>query len=134
MNMRRVMANLTVHIKQFSREKSTIFFVLAFPILLMLLFGFIFSDVDNVTYQLPVQDNDDGYWSNQLIDGINNSSIFEIVIVDPSENPNEYLNSSGQNTILVIPSGFSEQINNTKTVYYYLGEALNATSEAMNHS
>ena len=134
MNLKRVLANLTVHIKQFFREKSTIFFVLLFPILLMLLFGAIFSGVDDITYQLPVQDHDGGYWSNHFIDGMNDSGVFEIIVVDVSKNPNEYLNSSGHNTMLVIPAGFSEQINNTETTYHYLGQALTATSEAMNHT
>jgi ABC-type multidrug transport system permease subunit len=134
MNINRVMANLVVHIKQFSREKSTIFFVLAFPILLMLLFGFIFSDQGNIAYNLPIQNNDGGYWSTNLTDTLNKTGVFNVILVDSSEDPKEYMNASGENTLLIIPAGFSEQINSTHTTYYYLGEALMANSEAMNHT
>ena len=140
MNIKRVIANLVVHLRQFSREKSTIFFVLLFPILLMLLFGAIFSNVGDVTYNISIQDNDDGYWSTQLVDGLNitddenSTGIFNVLLVDTAEDPYEYINSSGENVLVVIPAGFSDQINNTNTIYDYLGQALSATSEAMNHS
>lgn len=134
MSPRRVWASLMVGIRQFTREKSTIFFVLAFPILLMLLFGFIFSDIGNTVYSLPVQNQDGGYWSEQLIAGLNGTGMFKIIEVDPNDDPGRYMNDSRENTMLIIPAGFSEQINSTHTVYYYLGEAMKATSEAMNYS
>jgi ABC-2 type transport system permease protein len=134
MNFKRMMANLTVHIKQFTREKSTIFFVLLFPILLMLLFGAIFSDMGDSTYNLSIQDNDGGYWSEQLINGFNESGVFRILTVEQGQDPAAYMNSSGENTVLVIPAGFSEQINSTHTSYHYLGEAIKANSAALNHS
>ena len=134
MNAKRMMANLTVHIKQFTREKSTIFFVLLFPILLMVLFGFIFSDMGNTTYSLPIQNHDGGYWSNELIESLNSTKVFDIYYVDLSEDPATYMNDTRGNFILVIPEGFSEQINATDTVYDYLINATYAMSQAMNYS
>ena len=134
MNVKRVIANLTVHIKQFTREKSTIFFVLMFPILLMLLFGFIFSDIGNTVYTLPIQDHDDGYWSNGLIDALNETGVFDIQEVKLDEDPAQYMNDTGNNFILVIPEGFSDQINATDTIFDYLGNAAGAASQAMNYS
>jgi ABC-type multidrug transport system permease subunit len=134
MNVKRMLANLGVHLKQFTREKSTIFFVLLFPILLMVLFGAIFSDMGDSTYNLAIQDNDNGYWSQQLIEGLNETGVFMIIMVDSSDDPAAYMNTSGENTVLVIPAGFSEQINSTHTSYHYLGEAIKANSQAMNNS
>jgi len=51
-------ANLVVSLKSFSREKSAMFFTIAFPIILILVFGTIFMSQDNVEYHLCVQDLD----------------------------------------------------------------------------
>ncbi len=134
MNVKRIIANLTVHLKQFSREKSTIFFVLLFPILLMVLFGFIFADMGNTVYTMPVQNYDDGYWSHELLDSLNSTGVFDIQQVDLSEDPATYMNDTNNNFILVIPEGFSDQINATETIYDYLGNAATATSQALNYS
>ena len=51
MNLRVVGANLFVKLMSFYREKTTMFFTLAFPIILILVFGTIFMSQDNV--ELP---------------------------------------------------------------------------------
>ncbi len=58
MNLRVVGANLVVSIKSFYREKTAMFFTIAFPIILILVFGTIFMDQDNVSFDLYVQDLD----------------------------------------------------------------------------
>ena len=58
MNLRIIGANLVVSIKSFYREKSAMFFTIAFPIILILVFGTIFMDQDNVSFDLYVQDLD----------------------------------------------------------------------------
>ena len=66
MNFRRIAANLSVDMKEWTRNKATIFWTLAFPILLILLFGFIFTGEGETTYDLPIQDNDGGFWATNL--------------------------------------------------------------------
>ena len=56
MNLRIVIANLFVKLMSVYREKTTMFFTLAFPIILILVFGTIFMSQDNVNYHLYVQD------------------------------------------------------------------------------
>ena len=51
-------ANLVVSLKSFSREKSAMFFTIAFPIILILVFGTIFLNQDNMSFALYVQDLD----------------------------------------------------------------------------
>ena len=48
MSLRIISANLVVRLTSFYREKTTMFFTIAFPIILILLFGTIFMSQDNV--------------------------------------------------------------------------------------
>jgi len=111
MNIKRVMANLIVHIKQFTREKTTIFFVLLFPILLMLLFGFIFQDTGSNMGQLHIQDLDEGVHSQALIGAFNGTGLFTIMEVSPSVDSNEFFAENKLNVLLIIPEGYSDAIN-----------------------
>ena len=58
MNLRVVSANLVVKLKSFYRERTTMFFTIAFPIILILVFGTIFMDQDKLSFHLCVQDLD----------------------------------------------------------------------------
>ena len=111
MNIKRVIANMVVHLKQFSREKSTIFFVLLFPILLMLLFGFIFQDVGSNMGTLYIQDIDDGVHSQALIGALNGTGLFEVMDVDNFTDSNQYFNDNKLDVLIIIPAGYSDDIN-----------------------
>ena len=67
MNWRVVWANLVVSLKTLSREKSVMFFTVAFPIILILVFGTIFLHQDNPSFDLHVQDLDQTNSSSQLL-------------------------------------------------------------------
>jgi ABC-2 type transport system permease protein len=105
------MANLVVHLKQFSREKSTIFFVLAFPILLMLLFGFIFQDVGSSVGTLYIQNIDGGVHSQALVDVFNSTGVFDVTIIDNTTNGNQYFTDKKLDILIIIPEGYSESIS-----------------------
>ena len=67
MNRRVIGANLVVSLKTFSREKSAMFFTIAFPIILILVFGTIFLNQDDPSLDLSVQDLDQTKSSAQLV-------------------------------------------------------------------
>ena len=50
MSPRIISANLVVKLMSFYREKSAMFFTIAFPIILILVFGTIFMDQENVSF------------------------------------------------------------------------------------
>ena len=79
-------ANLVVSLKSFSREKSAVFFTIAFPIILILVFGTIFMNQDNVSFDLHVQDLDQTTSSAQLVKTLALDGRFKIVPVDPAIN------------------------------------------------
>jgi ABC-2 type transport system permease protein len=113
LNFRRIVANLNVDLKEWTRNKAAVFWTLAFPILLILLFGFIFTGEGETTYDLPIQDNDGGFWAENLTETLDNTGLFDIKVVDASENPDDYLEENDANFILIIPEGYSEGINQT---------------------
>jgi ABC-2 type transport system permease protein len=103
-------ANLVVSIKTFSREKSAMFFTIAFPIILILVFGAIFLNQDNVNFALPVQDLDQTSSSAQLVKALDLNGKFKITTVDPAINATQYAKDKKANLVLVIPSGYEKAL------------------------
>jgi len=106
MNLRVIGANLVVNIKTFSREKSAMFFTIAFPIILILVFGTIFLNQDNASFDLHVKDLDETNSSAQLIKILELDGRFKITTVDPAINATQYAKEKKVNLLLVIPSGY----------------------------
>jgi ABC-2 type transport system permease protein len=103
-------ANLVVSIKTFSREKSVMFFTIAFPIILILVFGTIFLNQDNVSFDLYVQDLDQTNSSAQLVKILELNGKFRITTIDPAINATQYAKDKKLNLVLVIPSGYEKAL------------------------
>ena len=122
--MSRVLTIVRGHIKTWFRSKSTIFWTLLFPILLIVLFGAIFGN-GNTRFDLYVQNKDlmvagnptnlsEGY-----VSALNHTGAFNLRTV-PAEisDPTTYvkddaqLNNRGQR-LLVVPQGFQTDLNST---------------------
>ena len=106
MNPRVVGANLFVKLMSVYREKTTMFFALAFPIILILVFGTIFMGQDNVNFHLCVQDLDQSKSSKESIQALEVEGKFKITQVDPAVNATQYVRNNKVNLVLVIPKGF----------------------------
>jgi ABC-2 type transport system permease protein len=127
MNPRRIGANLTVDLKEFVRNKAAVFWTVMFPILLILLFGFIFQGEDDVSYTLPIQNRDGGFWSTNLTDTLNETGLFEISMVGPDEDPKAYMEENNANVLLIIPEGYSDEINQIMAARL-MGQPVNRTA------
>ncbi len=108
MSLRVIGANLVVSMKTFSREKSAMFFTIAFPIILILVFGTIFLHQDNTSFDLYVQDLDHTSSSAQLLKILELDGRFKIFSVDPAIDPTQYAKDEKVNLLLVIPSGYEK--------------------------
>ena len=106
MNLRVVGANLVVSMKSFYREKTAMFFTILFPILLILVFGTIFMDQENVSLDLYVQDLDQSKSSKESIKALGLDGKLKIISVDPAINVTQYAKENKLNLVLVIPKGF----------------------------
>jgi ABC-2 type transport system permease protein len=126
-NLRIIRANLVVKLLSFYREKTTMFFTFAFPIILILVFGTIFMSQDNVEYHLCVQDLDQSKSSRESIKTLEEIGKFKITRVDPATNATQYVRDNGVNLVLVIPKGmekallrrkFFTEFSSTATITY----------------
>jgi ABC-2 type transport system permease protein len=107
-NRRVIGANLVVNIKTFSREKSVMFFTIAFPIILILVFGTIFLNQDHVGFDLYVQDLDQTNSSAQLVKTLELNGQFKITAVDPALDATQYTKDKKLSLVLVIPRGYEK--------------------------
>jgi ABC-2 type transport system permease protein len=105
MNLRVIRANLVVSVKSFYRETTAVFFRIAFPVILILVFGTIFMERDNGIFDLDVQDLDQTYASAQLVKAIGLSGRFRIIQVSPAINATQYARDHKRNLVLIIPKG-----------------------------
>lgn len=110
MNWRIISANLIVKLMSFYREKTTMFFTFAFPIILILVFGTIFMSQDNVEYHLCVQDLDQTNSSAETVKTLELDGKFKITRVDPAVNAVQYVRENRANLVLVIPKGFERAL------------------------
>jgi ABC-2 type transport system permease protein len=110
MNLRVIRANLVVSIKSFYREKTVVFFRIAFPVILILVFGTIFMERDNEIFDLEVQDLDRTTASAELSKAIGLSGKFKIAQVPPAVDAAQYAKDNKRNLVLMIPKGFEESL------------------------
>jgi len=113
--MSHVVLDLKASIKTFIRNKSTIFWTLAFPCVLILLFGAIFSQ-SSTKYDLYVQNQDQTngkatYWSNTIMSVLNLTNAFNMQVLDSSINATDYAITNRLSSLLVIHSGFNDSAN-----------------------
>jgi ABC-2 type transport system permease protein len=103
-------ANLVVSLKSFYREKSAVFFTIAFPIILILVFGTIFMNQDDMSFELHVQDLDQTTSSAQLVKTLELDGRFKIARVDPAIDATRYAKDKQVNLVLVIPTGYQRAL------------------------
>ncbi len=113
--MNRIIIDLKATLKTLVRDKSTIFWTLAFPAVLILLFGAIFSQT-NVKYDLYIQNQDQTngtptYWSSNFINGLNSTDAFNIKMIDAQVNGTDYALTNRLSVLLIIPAGFNTSAN-----------------------
>ncbi len=111
MNPRIIAADFVASMKGWMRSKGTIFWSIVFPVLLIMLFGAIFSGSDSPTYNLQVQDLDDSTWSHDYVDLLQNISVLKLETIPKDENITEYVQEKDLRGALVIPKGFGDKIS-----------------------
>jgi ABC-2 type transport system permease protein len=101
-----IRANIIVSIKSFYREKTVVFFRIAFPVILILVFGTIFMERDNEVFELSIQDLDGTTSSQQLVAALDQSERFNITPVSPDADAKQYARDNHLNLVVIIPENF----------------------------
>jgi ABC-2 type transport system permease protein len=115
--LRRILAILGGALRIWYRSKHTLFWTLAFPVLLMLLFGAIFSVSQNPTFDLHLQNQDIVSGEPTLLsltfcNMLNATGIFNLHMVDATENTTLLIEEEGIQRMLIIPYGFEAACSN----------------------
>ncbi|MGB6501563.1 MAG: ABC transporter permease [Thermoplasmata archaeon] len=128
MNPRRIGADIRVVARGYYRNPAALFFSLIFPLILIGLFGLIFSNTGSSTVTLEVLNEDHGSpLVAQFLGALNNNStIVKVALVtDPSVTPANFaswLGQQGDAVGLVIPSDFSSNVSTNHSVSLTLYE------------
>lgn len=108
--MRRVWADLVAYGKQYLRSPTATFFTIVFPILLILVFGAVFTGSEELAVALHVQDRDDTPTSQAFIASLNETGFLTLVTVSVSEDLEAYVLEQDVIAALQIPAGFEAEV------------------------
>jgi ABC-2 type transport system permease protein len=110
-SFRRIYVDFKVFSIGYLRNKFGLFFGLIFPVVLILIFGAIFSGGSEVV-NVYAQNQDTGAFGqnvgNEFLTALNESSTIRVITVDVSENFTNYLEVHSSADGIVIPPSFTE--------------------------
>jgi len=122
-SFKRIYSDFKVFSVGYLRNKFGLFFGLIFPVVLILIFGAIFSGGGSGTVSVYAQNQDTGAYGQNIGDNfltaLNESSTIKVVTVDASENFADFLAAHSASDGIVIPSNFTSD--------YTAGQQVNIT-------
>ena len=104
--MKRILADVSAFGRQYLRSRVGTFFALAFPVILILLFGAIFSSSGTPRVPLAVQDLDSTTASRGFVQALNNTTLITYQAIPTNVNFQDYMRAHSINVALQIPAGF----------------------------
>ncbi len=104
---RRIASDLRLFGRGYLRNAAGLFFGLIFPVILILIFGAIFSSGFSGTITLYVQNQDGGQVSTSFVDALSSTGTLSVVLVNNSESFSQYLSAHSASDGLIIPADFS---------------------------
>jgi ABC-2 type transport system permease protein len=123
---KRVMSDLRVYGRGYLRNRVGLFFGLIFPVILILIFGAIFSSGNSGTLTVYVQNQDTGPFptplmdvATQFVDALNSTGTLNVQLAGASENFTQYLSDHSSADGIIIPANFSAN--------YMAGTSVNIT-------
>lgn len=103
----RILVALRGEVRGFIRQKSTVFWTIAFPLLLILLFGAIFSAQGTGKVDLYIQDLSDTPESHAFVNATWSVPSLTIHNVSKDENIDTYVKDNSVTALLIIPANFT---------------------------
>jgi len=114
--MKRITADVRAFGVQFMRSRIGAFFAIAFPIILILLFGAIFSGGGSQKVPVYVQDLSDTPLSANFTAALNATSVLEVRAIPKTIPIMDYIRQNSINTALLIPIDFQDRVLANQTV------------------
>ena len=110
--MSRILSDLKAFGLQYIRSPGGAFFALVFPIILILVFGSVFSQTEFVEVSLPVQDLDGTPESIEFLEILNQTGTLKISMIPTSADLEDYIRENSLPLALLIPEGFGASVSN----------------------
>ncbi len=107
LKMNNIIAYFKLHARAYFRSKGSIFFQLAFPVILMIIFGAIFGGVSAAPTQLVIQNESPSQISWSIVNAVNETGLFKVKIISPNIQLNNYVSVNSVSAALLIPANFS---------------------------
>ncbi len=108
--MTRILADAKAFGIQYLRSRVGMFFALAFPIILILLFGSIFSQSGSPQIPVYVQDRDATDTSRAFVAALNNTTVIAYREMQAGVDFQTYIRQNSINVAIQIPTGFEDNI------------------------
>ncbi len=121
-----------IFFKRFFKDKTALFFTLAFPLIFLLVFGSIFSNQDQISFSVGLIDNSNTEFATEFVAQSEESEIFEIERFDDFELAETDLGRGELDVILVLPEDFGELKDNIPSgaLTTYFDQADSQTAQA----
>ena len=120
--MKNVIADLKIYARNYLRSPSAVFFVFIFPMILMLVFGSVFSGTGSSTTPLYVQNADtNGNMSAEFVSLLNSTHIVDVKMIPAGVNIQTYISDHSVSAALYIPPDFTSSLlsgKETNLTYY----------------
>ncbi len=108
--MNRIVADLISFGRQYMRSRVGAFFTFIFPILLILLFGAIFTQGGTSAFTLTTQDIDNTTMSRAYLDALNGTGMVNIVMIPRNVDIASYIRDNSLTVALQIPWAFEQDV------------------------
>ncbi|MDA4111655.1 MAG: ABC transporter permease [Thaumarchaeota archaeon] len=109
-SFKRIFADLSVFRREYLRNRTGFFFALVFPVILILIFGAIFSGGSNGPIAVYAQNHDSGPIGAQFIHAMNSTNVTRIFLLPNNQSLTQYLQSNSGDVGLYIPQNFSSSL------------------------
>jgi len=108
--MNKILADTIAFGRQYLRSKVGAFFTFIFPILLVLLFGAVFTQMGSNSMNLPVQDLDDSPVSHAFLDALNNTTVVRVSMIPTNVAIQDHVRENSLTVALLIPADFQDAV------------------------
>jgi ABC-2 type transport system permease protein len=100
-------ADLSVFRREYLRNRTGFFFALVFPVILIAIFGAIFSGGSGGPTTVYVQNQDSGSVSTGFLQAMNSTNVVQVILIPSNQNLQSYLQARSGAIGLLIPQNFS---------------------------
>ncbi len=114
--MNRILADAKAFGVQYLRSRTGTFFALLFPVIIILLFGAIFSGSGTSSLPIYVQNLDSTQLSWNFVAALNQTNVLTVNLIPTDVNITVYISEHSINLALLIPKGFEQSVTNKTNV------------------